>query len=232
MAGKSQRFFDAGYTAPKALLPIGKEPMIEAVLNNLAYDDAEYTIIINKNQITKEQLGLGNINIIEIDYVPTGPACSAALASEFINNDIPLIVTNCDQIIEDLNIENFIEYCDYNKLDGCLGTFHSTSNKNSYVQVDDNNVITKLREKEVISSIATNGFHYWKRGKDFINSVEQMIANKDTVNSEYYISTSYNYLISSGMKLMPYAFNLHFPIGTPTDYETYVKRISIKNDNI
>ena len=76
MAGKSQRFFDAGYTLPKALLPIGKEPMIEAVLNNLAYDDAEYTIIINKNQITKKQLGLGNINIIEIDYVPTGPACS------------------------------------------------------------------------------------------------------------------------------------------------------------
>ncbi len=221
MAGKSQRFFDAGYTVPKALLPIGRTSMIHAVLWNLRYENADYTIIINKNQITKDQLCLLGVNVIEIDYVPSGPACSALLAREYVNNDVPLIVTNCDQIIEDLNMELFLSYCETNNLDGCLGTFHSTSPKNSYVKVNEKNEIIELREKQVISNTATNGFHYWKSGILFVKSTEELIASGKTVNGEYYLSETFNNLIACGKKLMPFQFNLHYPIGTPEDYESY-----------
>lgn len=221
MAGKSQRFFDAGYTVPKALLPLGHTSMIHAVLWNLRCENADYTIIINTNQITKDQLCLLDVNVIEIDYVPSGPACSALLAREYVNNDIPLIVTNCDQIIEDLDMELFLSYCETNNLDGCLGTFHSTSPKNSYVRVNEKNEIIELREKQVISNTATNGFHYWKSGSLFVKSTEELISSGKTVNGEYFVSETFNNLIADGKKLMPFQFNLHFPIGTPQDYESY-----------
>jgi dTDP-glucose pyrophosphorylase len=80
-----------------------------------------------------------------------------------------------------------------------------------------------VKEKEVISNVATNGFHWWKKGVFFVESVNQMKRNKDNVNGEYYVAPSYNYMIQRGMKVMPYAFNMHYPIGTPKDYETYKK---------
>ena len=38
--------------------------------------------------------------IIKIDNEAKGAACSALMAIEFVNNDIPLIITNADQVIE------------------------------------------------------------------------------------------------------------------------------------
>jgi hypothetical protein len=63
--------------------------------------------------------------------------------------------------------------------------------------------------------------HYWKEGKFFVDSAEEMIAKEDRYNNEFYIAPSYNYLIKQGKKILPYFFNLHFPIGTPEDLKSY-----------
>lgn len=136
---------------------------------------------------------------------------------------LPLIITNCDQIIEDFKFDFFKSFCDINDLDGCLGVFHSCSPKNSYIKISDNNEVINIKEKEVISNIATNGLHWWRKGLYFIESVNQMKRNKDTVNGEYYVAPSYNYMIQRGMRVMPYWYNMHYPIGTPKDYEGYKK---------
>jgi hypothetical protein len=78
-----------------------------------------------------------------------------------------------------------------------------------------------VKEKIVISNIATNGLHYWKFGKYFVDSAEEMIRGNDRYNGEFYIAPTYNYLINKGKKILPYFFNLHFPIGIPEDLEKY-----------
>lgn len=233
MAGLGKRFSDCGYRLPKPFLPLGHKTMIESVVANIqkgmAISDFYFTFIINKNQLNEDdvfkaiqkQILSTNFQIITIDYVPQGPAESALVGVEKTNIQEQLIITNCDQIIEDWNFDIFSKFCEINEADGVLGTFHSSSPKNSYVKLSDTNEVIDVKEKEVISNIATNGFHWWKRGLYFVESVNQMKRNNDTVNGEYYVAPSYNYMIQRGMKVMPFAFNMHYPIGTPKDYEAY-----------
>jgi len=223
MAGVGRRFTDAGYTLPKLLLPLGGKTMIEAVVANLTNPNFNFIFVINNEQLNpKEILNLlPNVTIVEVAGVPQGPAMSCMCASALINNDEKLIITNCDQIIEDFSYEALANFSDFNRVDGVLGTFHSASPKNSYMKVNDDNEVIEVREKQVISNLATNGLHYWTRGKYFVESVGQMIGNRDMVNNEYYVAPSYNYMIKRGMKVMPFWYNMHFPIGIPQDYENY-----------
>lgn len=233
MAGLGKRFSDCGYKLPKPFLPLGNKTMIECVIDNLNQSGHHYfyfTFVINMNQIDVGEFEdklkkIPNLNyqIVFIDFLPQGPAESALLGVEKTDISLPLIITNCDQIIEDYNFELFSKFCKVNAVDGVLGTFHSSSPKNSYVKLSDTNEVIDVKEKEVISNVATNGFHWWKRGLYFIESVNQMRRNEDTVNGELFVAPSFNYMIKSGMKVMPFHFNLHYPIGTPTDYESYKK---------
>ena len=222
MAGHGSRFSDAGYFLPKLLLPVIGEPMIEAVINNLNID-GKYIFIIQRSHSIEYGLDIllkrvkPECEIIMIDEVTEGPACTALLAKEFINNDTQLVITNCDQIINDFDINKLIEFSNINKADGVLGAFISNSNKNSYMKLDTNGKAIEIKEKIVISNIATNGLHYWKHGKDFISSAERMIEKDDRYNNEFYIAPTYNYMINNGKTILPYFYNLHFPIGTPED---------------
>jgi NDP-sugar pyrophosphorylase family protein len=237
MAGIGKRFSDCGYTLPKPLLSLGKYSMIECVIKNLfdkqmGFNKSFYfTFIVNIKQLNEndifkvinKQLPRDFFQIIPIDYLPQGPADSALIGAIKTDIESPLIITNCDQIIEDWNYDIFEHFCETNNADGVLGTFHSCSPKNSYIKLSDNNEIIDIKEKRVISNIATNGFHWWKKGLYFIESFNQMKRNEDTVNGEYYVAPSYNYMIQRGMKVLPFSFNMHYPIGTPIDYEYYKK---------
>ncbi len=227
MAGTGKRFFECGYKLPKPFLPLGNKTMIETVVDNLNNHQFYFTFVINNKQLNIAELSnkinkiTSNFQIVEIDYTPQGPAESSLIGVEKTDIKLPLIITNCDQIIEDFNFNYFENFCNHTNADGILGVFHSCSPKNSYVKLSDNNEVINVKEKEVISNVATNGFHWWKKGLYFVESVNQMKRNQDTVNGEYYVSKSYNYMIQRGMKVVPFWYNMHFPIGTPIDYEAY-----------
>lgn len=239
MAGLGKRFSDAGYVQPKPFIRFDSEKtMIEAVIKNLltgfSYDeDFTLNFVVNKKQLDLNYLYsiIGNFlpknkyNIIDVDYVPNGPAESCFIGLKHISPDEELIIVNCDQIIEDFYYGCFQSFCKLHNLDGCLGVFNSISPKNSYVKINSNNLITEVKEKQVISNIATNGFHWFKKAQYFSDAFNKMKEKKDTFNLEYYVAPSYNYLIENGGKVMPYYFNLHFPIGTPPDFEFYKERL-------
>ena len=89
------------------------------------------------------------------------------------------------------------------------------------MKLDPHGEVTEIKEKIVISNIATNGLHFWKNGKDFVYSAKEMINAEERYNNEFYIAPSYNYLIKTNKKILPYFYNLHFPIGTPEDLKIY-----------
>jgi len=220
MAGEGKRFKEAGYTQPKPLIEVCGETMIEAVYWNLC--EGQYVIMVANKETEREILdnGFGDI-CIGIDEKTEGPACTALIAKEFINHKLPLLIANCDQIIFDYSLKNIQTFATIHDADVILGCFISTSPKNSYVRLNDEGQIIEVREKEVISNIATNGLHWFRRGSDFVRAAEKMIEADDRVNGEFYIAPSVNYLIAEGLKVMPFFFNLHFPIGTPEDLQKY-----------
>ena len=79
----------------------------------------------------------------------------------------------------------------------------------------------------MISKYSLNGIHWWKRGEDFAKSVHHMVEVNSTVNGEYYVGPSYNYL--DGIKRV---YNIdpseHFAVGTLEDIERYRKLYASK----
>lgn len=224
MAGIGSRFANEGYKDTKPLIPVHGKPMIQRVIENLYVRNANYVIILNKleqsarlKKVIKQHLPEAKILYTDLT---DGPARTALLCKDSLVAG-NLIIVNCDQIIEDFNIKTLVRFAKVNKADGVLGTFISTSPKKSYVKLDDDGKIIEVREKIVISNIATNGLHYWKKWEDFVDSATRMIDNEEKYVGEYYVAPTYNYMIEDGKKVLPFFYNLHHPIGTPEDLVKY-----------
>ena len=105
MAGRGSRFQKEGYTLPKPLIPVLGKPMIQVVINNLRPKVPHRFIFIclqehlEKYQVAdklKTWAGAGT-EIVTVDQVTEGAACTVLLAKELINNDEPLMIANSDQ---------------------------------------------------------------------------------------------------------------------------------------
>ena len=100
MAGKGERFHTSGYTLPKPLIPIKNKPMIQNAIDSLGIK-GNHIFITQKDHEIKSKLlqNYPDSNTISIDYITEGPASTCLLAKEHINNDQPLLIANCDQIM-------------------------------------------------------------------------------------------------------------------------------------
>jgi NDP-sugar pyrophosphorylase family protein len=227
MSGLGTRFQTQGYRKPKPLIKVLNDTMVRTVIRNLDFPGAFFTFVINQTQISVDAFTehvcdlIEDFKVISVEKVTDGPASSCLLAQKIVDTDLPLIIANCDQVVHDFNFFKLYEFCEINDADGALGCFISSSPKNSYVAVDETGIIVDVKEKVVISNLATNGVHFWMKGSDFVNSSKTMVNSQDTYNGEYYVAPSYNYLIRDGKKILPFFYNLHFPIGTPEDLVTY-----------
>ena len=232
MAGKGTRFIEEGYKEPKPLIPVRGGHMIHRVIANLYHPEIKFIFAALREHVQEykmdrllREVTKNKCEVILIPEVTGGPASTCLTAKSFINNDTPLVIVNADQIIEDLNWLSFWKVIDDRSvMTGMFGTFESVDPKNSYVRVDEYGWVTEAREKEVISNIATNGLHWWKHGRLFVESAEEMIAADDRVNGEFYVAPTFNYLIEKGHKVGIYEFKKHYPIGTPKDLQAYEKQ--------
>ena len=232
MAGLGSRF--PSFLTPKPLIDVNGKPMIQKAIESMGIS-GNYIFIIRSEHI--EQFNLSEriselypkSTIISVDYVTEGPACTALLAEKFIDNDKPLIIANCDQIMH-WDSETFNSFCSNYPHDGFVVTYFANTNKNSYAKIDKNGFVVYMKEKEIISNISTNGIHYWKHGSLFINSVHEMIkANDRAPNGEFYIAPSYNYLIEKGCKIGIFHIpnEQHWAVGTEEDLDLYLR---VNND--
>jgi len=238
MAGLGIRFANQGFNLPKPLIDVNGEPMIAKAIKTLNLDSAysltQYYFVIAKNDFTQKVKEVirkvePTARFIEIDYLTEGPAVTALLYKEDINNDNELVIANCDQIME-WNSQTFL--VNARLYDGCVVTYHTDTEKNSYAKLDEFGFVTQIKEKEVISDASLNGIHYWKHGKYFVQSAEEMIANQDRApNGEFYIGPTYNYMIKHGHKVGIYhiPYSQHHAVGVPSDLERYLNYENSKN---
>jgi dTDP-glucose pyrophosphorylase len=230
MAGEGARFKNAGFSSIKPLIKIRQRTFIEWSTKTLGITGNYIYIILKKHEdlLTDHLKEINpNCTIIVIDELTSGCAETCLFAKEYINNDNPLIITNCDQILE-WDSSKYMEYIKENDPDGNVVTFYASTNKNSYVVLDENGYASRFAEKEVISEHSLIGVHYWKHGKYFVDSAEKLIKYNIRANNEFYISLTYNMLIKDGKKITKYSLpenEKYYSIGTPDqlyDYLHYV----------
>ena len=233
MAGLGSRFLTQGFMLPKPLIDVNGTIMIIRAIQSIGIHDAKYLFVITKNEyseIIKTEISKHvNCEFIEINYLTEGPACSALLFKKQINNDDELIIANCDQIME-WNTANFL--LNVRQYDGAVVTYHETTDKNSYARINDSGQVIEIQEKLVISNISLNGIHYWKQGRYFVSSAEEMIAKDNRApNGECYVGPTYNYMIKSGKTVGIYHIpnQMHYPVGVPADLEKFIIYEKTKN---
>jgi NDP-sugar pyrophosphorylase family protein len=226
MAGLGSRFPQDKYL-PKPLIDVNGKPMIVRAIESLGIQ-GQYYFIVRKNEYTsiiKDIISkvVPDPRFVEIIETTEGPACSALLFKEHIDNNDELVIANCDQIME---WDPALFYHNVRLYDGAVVTYYSDTDKNSYARLDRKGHVVEIREKEVISNISLNGIHYWRHGKFFVTSAESMIAANDRApNGEFYIAPTYNYMIKErltvGIHHIPN--EQHHAVGVPVDLERFLK---------
>ena len=228
MAGAGSRFEKAGYTFPKPLIDVQGNPMIQVVVNNLAVE-ANFIFIVQAEHRKKYNLDsmlkviAPNCQIIEVDGVTEGAACTTMLAKTLINNSNPLLIANSDQFVE-WNSSEFFYKMQESGIDAGIVTFTSTHPKWSFVKLDENHHVIQVAEKNPISDIATVGIYYWKHGADYVKYTESMIAKNIRVNNEFYVCPVFNEAIADGKKISTFSINKMYGLGTPEDLNDFIRQ--------
>ena len=236
MAGRGKRFEVAGYSFPKPLIDIDGKTMIQVIIENLDFSD-EHIFICQKEHYEKYALKdlltliSPKCNVIQVEDITEGAACTALLAKELINNDEELIIANSDQWIN-WNNQHFLSFLRNNDADGGVVTFIATHPKWSFAKVNDKGEITLIAEKKPISNIATVGIYYFKRGRDFVEAAEQMIRKNIRTNNEFYIAPIYNEMIESKKKILHYPIAEMKGLGTPEDLSRFLETMNQKSTAI
>jgi HAD superfamily hydrolase (TIGR01509 family) len=227
MAGAGSRFQKAGYTFPKPLIEVRGKPMIQVVVDNLNID-ARHIFVVQKEHYEKYNLKhllslvSPGCEIVQVDGMTEGAACTTLLAKEFIDNDEPLLYANSDQFL-DWDSNEFMYSMEADEVDAGMLTFTATHPKWSFAKLDDDGFVSEVAEKKPISDIATTGIYYWKKGSDYVKYAEQMIEKDIRVNNEFYVCPVFNEAIGDNKKIKVFHIDGMWGIGTPEDLRNFLE---------
>lgn len=237
MAGRGSRFANVGFKQPKPLIDIKGKPMISYVIDNLKVEGAKFIFIVQEEHMNNPDYHLKeildkyvpnkNYIIVPTSTVTEGPACSVLLTEKYLDPDVPLLVANSDQFLE-WDINSFLYQSEY--VDGSISVFHqpnSNDTKWSYAKLDGNGMVVEVKEKQVISDLATTGIYYWKKAGEFIKYSKQMIKENDRVNNEFYVCPVYNYAIRDEKKIKVFMCSKMWGLGVPSDLEYFIKHYNL-----
>ena len=234
MAGRGSRFAQAGYRDPKPLIPVFGKPMIQHIIENIRPKCPHRFIFICLAEHLTNYPALApslrelchGCDIVTVNQVTEGAACTVLLAKEYINNDNPLMIANSDQYVR-LNIDEYLSTMEAREASGLIMTFWSDHPKWSYCGLRGDETVSKVVEKQVISNEATVGIYNFSKGSDFVSAAEEMIRRNLRVNGEFYVAPVYNLLIEEGAKIIVARTGkendgMH-GLGTPDDLNIFIK---------
>jgi len=228
MAGRGSRFVQAGYKVPKPLINIHGQTMIEYVTRNIR-PNIEHRFIYICQQEHVEKYDLANTLkriapgciVITVDHITEGAACTVLLAEQYINNSDALMIANSDQYV-DADINKYLAAM--GGYDGLIMTMPANHPKWSYIAYDQDGFVTLVREKEVISDMATVGIYNYKHGSEFVKYAHQMIEKNIRVNNEFYVAPVYNEMVEAGKKIVFYNVGSSmYGLGTPEDLNKFLE---------
>ncbi len=229
MAGRGQRFTDAGYTIPKWKIEAHGLSLLEWSVNSLPLKLATKLIFVClKEHIDNFDLvnfvhqrykdKVPQIEFVELNEVTRGQAETALLAKPVIDIDKPLLIFNIDTrfVSPELGAQLL------KNVDAVLGAFRSQLPHFSYARLDDDQqYVVQTAEKEVISEYALTGMYHFTDPADFYEAAEHTIQNNITVNNEFYIAPMYNYCISKGKKIIIDVAETVNILGTPAEVNLF-----------
>lgn len=224
VAGLGSRFATVGITKPKPLIEIGSKKMVEWAADSIPFvDDENFVFIVRKAHVDRygiddelRQLFTEKVGIVTIDYLTEGPACTAALAEEFVSMSESVIITDSDHYFQSAGYERvLIGQTEGVDIQGAIPVHRTRNDGLSYSAVDDEMTITQVAEKERISQYANIGAYYFDEFGRFKWALDRAKNKGQTVNDEYYVAPLYNELIERGHQVVARECEAAWGLGTP-----------------
>lgn len=228
MAGKGKRLQDYDLY-PKPLVKILGKTIVEWSIETLGLK-GNYIFCCKKEHIEKYNIDkilkkiVPDCKIIAIDYQTKGTMQSVLEATDLIDNDEELIISDTDHYLKWDN-EYFNNEIRMKKIDGCVMVFPEEwdSTKASYVKLNNQGFVVESAEKQPISKIATVGLHYFKKGSDLVKFGKEMIKRKMEYNEEYYVTPVYNLFSEYNKKIITFPVKKMWPLGSPDEVNLFLK---------
>lgn len=248
LAGRGSRFISAGYEDPKPFIDVAGKPMIHRVVENLMPLEPHRFIFLARRDhesYIRQHMSFAT-NVIYVDEVTEGAACTVLLAEKLINNKNPLIIANSDQLVEwnnatkpcsvshpkhysqmvwreINNIQDMINAARHANYDASIAAFYASHPKWSYARLNSDMTVAEVAEKKVISNFATVGIYYYKTGENFVENTYAMIHKDIRVNGEFYVCPIFNEMIKNDRASIGlYMVHKMMGLGTPEDLEKYL----------
>jgi len=235
MAGAGSRFAREGFYVPKPFLRLPEGPMWEAVVRNLVPPSVRSRTEVH---VVVQGVHAEHLQHTSIDGVPVhvhvvpalteGPACTVLTLRAALDDDVPLLVGNSDQLME-WDAEAFFRLLRHPSYDGAVSTFYHPCPddvKWSYARAGADGTMAQIVEKRYIGPDASTGIYGWARSRDFVRAADDMIAADDRTNGEFYVAATYNHAIARGLRFRLHNVTRLWGLGVPADFDAYLDRAS------
>lgn len=249
MAGAGKRFSDAGYMVHKPVIMTTywrtgeKMPMVVCATKDLPGVEADGSNVIYIDRTFHKESGVEEeirkyfprCSFITVKELTEGQACTCLLAKEKINTEEELLIAGCDNGMV-MNVED-VGRGKNQKADVLAFTYRHNEavneNPNAYgwIQADEEGHIKKLSIKKPLSDTPINDHaivatFWFRRGKDFVQAAEKMIAENNRINGEFYVDEVMKHTIELGMDTRVMEVERYIGWGTPRDYENYERTLA------
>lgn len=230
MAGRGKRFADVGFKDPKPLIPVLGKPMYAWAVDGLSLDEHTRLIFV----CLREHLAGSSLEsdirlryarfrpeIIALDGITEGQACSVLAARGHIDSGEELIIYNADTYCPS-TIRAALAKCD-SRVAGMLDVFKGVGEHWSFARTDNSGRVVETAEKRRISNWATTGLYYFREGREFVEHAEEMIRSNERSNGEFYVAPVYNRMISNGAEIRINPVERIWALGTPEELNAFIR---------
>lgn len=226
MAGKGQRFRDAGYGLPKYQIEVKGRTLFAWALESLRHAmelEARFIFVVRAEDQARRfiarscrELGIHHSSVVELCHETDGQATTVLEAEPAIHNpQEPILIYNIDTYVEPrfLPLDNIPG-------DGWIPCFPGEGDHWSFVRLDLDGKAMEVREKQRISSHATIGLYWFRSFLLFKEAYKTYYADQSHLEGgERYIAPLYNQLIAQGLevRILAIPFSGVHALGTPAE---------------
>ena len=199
-AGRSSRYPDM---PPKWILPDHDGvPMVVRAVEGLKVspDDLVVTFLREHEERFQAVRGLEQafgrpIECVILDHPTSSQSETVAETLKRVGIDEPFIVKDSDNFFEVDFLEEPFNYITVSS----LNDFDLINARNkSYVQIDQDGVVTNIREKHVISDLFSVGGYFFRSPTEFLDAFKELSTGSLIKETELYISEIIGYMILNG----------------------------------
>lgn len=241
MAGKSRRFFEAGYKEPKFFLPLDGRPLFDwSLLSFKAYFESQEFLFIAQDDDSIKKflierikvLGIKKFQFIYLSAPTRGQAETVFFGVQKYLSSTLLTESQKEQALIIFNIDTIrpnIQFPRDWEAHGWIEVFEAAGDNWSFVlpKVDSPEWVDKCTEKMRISDLCCTGLYGFSSIAQYLDAYAAELNSPSSF--ELFVAPLYNHLISKGAPISWYAVDCGevFLSGVPDEYER-LKKINLR----